>query len=249
MLKIFVVDDEYYACLAIEKVIKEWDNGCTIYRFENGKAAFEVIQNIKPDVVLTDIKMPILGGLDLSKKIYDSGLSIDIIIISGYSEFEYARSAMKFGVKDYILKPIDKKELIGILNNIKEKRKLTDQNCNDDKIKPQNSLTNTNSELINEINEYINSNYDKDINLEQLAKDKYFINYSYLSRIYKEKTGLSFTKYILKIRMEKAKEFIHKGGISVSDVALIVGYNDVSNFIQAFKKYYGYTPGTLNKRK
>lgn len=229
----------------MEKIVLGWDENSKIYKFENGKLAFDNIESLKPDIVLTDIKMPIMDGLDLARKVFQEQLDTDMIIISGYSEFEYARRAIKYGVVDYILKPIDKKELIEILNSIKQN-------------KSSNSIPETYTkdadfksiaEIIQEMKEYIIENYDKDISLEKLAKNKYYINYSYLSRVFKEKTGLSFTKYIIKVRMEKAREYIENDNcISVSEVALKVGYNDVSNFIQIFKKYYGYTPGTCSKK-
>ena len=96
--------------------------------------------------------------------------------------------------------------------------------------------------IIKNIKEYINENYYCDISLEMLAKHKYFLNPSYLSRLFKAKTGQKFSWYLQTVRMEKARELIQKGQFTITDISYFVGYTQPSYFIQAFKKYYGETP-------
>lgn len=98
------------------------------------------------------------------------------------------------------------------------------------------------NKIINNLLKYVESNYAEDISLKELADKKYFVNYSYLSRCFSKKTGKTFSKYLIDYRLEKAKELIQGRNMRIGHVALAVGYNDVSHFIQSFRKRYGITP-------
>ena len=101
--------------------------------------------------------------------------------------------------------------------------------------------------IIEDIVNYVNYNYQYDISLNQLATHKYYMNPSYLSRLFKQVTGTNFSKYLIELRMKKAKELLENSNIKVSEVASCVGYNDLSNFIQTFKKFYNITPSQLKR--
>lgn len=97
-------------------------------------------------------------------------------------------------------------------------------------------------DIIQEITEYINRSYQYDISLQDLAEKKYFMNASYLSRLFKATVGKTFSKYLIEYRLEKSRELLEKTILKVSDIATHVGYNDVSHYIQSFRKVYGMTP-------
>ena len=101
--------------------------------------------------------------------------------------------------------------------------------------------------IIDDIVNYLNYNYQYDISLNQLATHKYYMNPSYLSRLFKQVTGQNFSRYLIRLRMQKARELLKNKDIKVSEVASYVGYNDLSNFIQTFKKHYGITPNQLRR--
>lgn len=96
--------------------------------------------------------------------------------------------------------------------------------------------------IIDELLYYIEKNYRENISLGELAKHKYFMNSSYLSRLFKQETGKTFSGYLMELRIKKAAELLKDGDIKVNDAASLSGYNDVSHFIQYFKKQYGCTP-------
>lgn len=96
--------------------------------------------------------------------------------------------------------------------------------------------------IIEEILDYIDKNYQYDISLNDLAVRKYFMNPSYLSRLFKNEVGMTFSKYLIDYRIRKSKELLESGILKISDVAMLSGYNDVSHYIQAFKKQCGCTP-------
>lgn len=123
-MKVLIVDDEKKLCRLIEKLINWEKLGLELcgYRHD-GMEALETIKNEKPNIVITDIRMPKCSGLELIEQIRKLGSAIHIIVISGYSDFEYAQTAIKFGVEDYLLKPIQKEELNHVLEKIVNREK------------------------------------------------------------------------------------------------------------------------------
>jgi two-component system response regulator YesN len=121
LLKVVIVDDEKWVCRLISKIIM-WDQiGMKlIHEINDGCEAFNIISKEKPDIVITDIRMPGLDGISLIKKLKESNIDAKFIIISGYQDFNYAQKALKYGVKDYILKPIEEDELRNSLLRLKE---------------------------------------------------------------------------------------------------------------------------------
>lgn len=121
MLKVIIADDEDKICQLIYKLVN-WEalemNVAGIAH--NGKEALELVERHIPDIVITDIRMPGYDGLELISKAKELNPLIEFIIISGYQHFEYAQRAIKYGVSDYLLKPIKKEELVGALTKMKD---------------------------------------------------------------------------------------------------------------------------------
>lgn len=122
MFKVVIVDDELYARQGL-KQFTDWNK----YGFEivaeaaNGEEALQVIEHTMPDLVVTDIRMPVLDGLELIRTVQErKKAEPKFIIVSGYGDFTYAQKAVRFGVKDFILKPIDECELEQTLSSLRE---------------------------------------------------------------------------------------------------------------------------------
>ncbi len=121
MLKILVADDEEKVCQLIIRLV-DWEalEMEVVGTASNGFEALEKIRDVSPDVVITDIRMPGLDGMELIRQARLLNGELAFVIISGYRHFEYARTAIKYGVSDYLLKPIKKEELTATLSRIKE---------------------------------------------------------------------------------------------------------------------------------
>ncbi len=104
------------------------------------------------------------------------------------------------------------------------------------------------SSMIEDLLDYLERNYSYDISLDELAKRKYFVSSSYLSRKFKSYTGQTFMKYLISFRMKKAKCFLECSQMDISDIAVYVGYNDPSHFTQTFRRFYGVTPKEYRKK-
>ncbi|NBH83949.1 response regulator [bacterium C-53] len=132
MLKILIADDEKKVGLLVRGLIAWEELDLELLDIvQDGRTAYEIIVEKRPDIVITDIRMPGLSGLEMIRKVTEQGLHVHFIVISGYRYFEYAHTALKYGVKDYLLKPIDEVELNSILKKVcgeaKEKRNLLDK--------------------------------------------------------------------------------------------------------------------------
>jgi two-component system, response regulator YesN len=204
----------------------------------NGEQALEILK--KPnvfDMVLLDVKMPGLSGTKILKEIKKINPDIIIIIMTGYSSKDIVIEALKGHADDYIEKPInvDKtKNLINSLLNAKEKNL-------------DNNLENIDDKL-NYVKHYIERNYDKKISLNDAAREVY-LSPKYLSRIFKENTGMKFNDYKLSVKINKAKEMLENKSHNINEISFEMGYQNTESFIKIFKKFTGYTPTEYNNNK
>ncbi|EKQ56420.1 MULTISPECIES: response regulator [unclassified Clostridium] len=400
MWKLVIADDEPKIRRGILSIL-DWEqlNIDVIGEAEDGEIALEIIENNKPDIILLDINMPFLNGLNLLQKLKDINSKSIVIIISGYDDFSYAQKALQFNVFDYILKPVNKKDLeeiilkaINKLNEIEKENnylewvkeqlsenkdmlqktffsewfnnKLTDEQVlkeikffniefgnnvgiivvkivkklnieiiekkwstellefaianllkdrfkdleqkfifNDDRtniimvcrindmsewITASNRIEaeiskylkcnviieqasvcngvlrikNEYAKIINRLNEkkkyssmvlstikYIEDNYySNDLNINYIS-EILEVTSSYLSKILKKETGLSFIDYLTNTRIKKAMYIMEDSTIKIYDVAELVGYSNQHYFCRAFKKVVGVSPTDYKRRK
>lgn len=128
-MNILIVDDEPKIRKGLRHVVDWYEHKIKIVdSVANGEKAFEVIEqpDTKIDLVITDVEMPIMDGIELSRKVFENYPGIKIIILSGYDNFKYAKEAMKYGVTDYLLKPVDEDELLNTV--LKLRKQIEDKN-------------------------------------------------------------------------------------------------------------------------
>lgn len=360
--KVVIIDDEPWTRQVIKKLGNWEENNIRIVgEASDGLSGLDLITQLRPDIILTDVKMPILNGLELIRELKKQNLHTKTIVISGHDDFRYIREALKLQVTDYLLKPIKPKELneqlsrcvkqlkdewntkseslydacafmsvdwLDKYNIFKEeifnsllardehfiKTKLSDleniivDNESDDisiklliciyydlmhsleryvtqsgyrieqVFKQENlslvfrqdmtlrkvmmfitnlhlkavenidKLNNAHNKAdIAKIKEYVDANYKGSISLEEVA-NRFYISKEYLSKLYKEYTGESFSSYVTKKRMQKAKTLIAEYNIPIKEVCEIVGYSDKAHFYKMFKKHFNLTPGQLKNK-
>lgn len=139
MRKILIIEDEIYARKSMKKQLEECleSQEYKILEAINGKQGIDVIQQEKPDIVFTDIRMPVMDGLELLKQMRKQELKTKVVIVSAYADFEYAKSAMRFGVQEYLLKPVEDKELrecIGRLENEEQQKEEKEVRTGEDSL-------------------------------------------------------------------------------------------------------------------
>lgn len=244
MFKILVVEDEFWMGEGLQKVINKLD-----YPFEvsdiaqNGHEALSKMNNVKFDLIITDIKMPIMDGLEFIKRKNELAYQQPVVIITGHSEFEYARKAIRLGAFDYLLKPVKKEELSEVLENIES------QINDDQQLRIQiNEDQQGGVDVIQYTIDLINREYMKDLSLSEIA-DQVGFNASYLSRLFKLETGIGFVQYLREVRMKQAKEMLIIGDITIETISKKVGFQSEKHFRRTFKKEEGVTPSEYRDRK
>ncbi|MDY4011731.1 MAG: response regulator [Fusobacterium gastrosuis] len=247
MYKLMIVDDEPLIRRGIKQLIdlSSLQIG-EIYEASTGEEALKVFEEFEPEIVLMDINMPKIDGLSVAKKIKSINSATKIAIITGYNYFDYAQTAIKIGVEDYILKPISKKDvseiIVKLVSSLQEKKKDKEIEKVLEKITTDfqdNAVKNNYKILIQNI---IENNYsDSQFTLSVLS-EKLDLSSGYISIMFKKNFGIPFQDYLLQKRMEKAKLLLLTTELKNYEIAEQVGFEDVNYFITKFKKYYQITP-------
>ncbi|WP_256762391.1 response regulator [Cohnella sp. WQ 127256] len=364
MYKVMIVDDEPWSRKVI-KQLGEWDmlQLTIVGEAEDGLESLRMIDELSPDIVVTDMRMPGIDGVDLLKALKEQHPFLKIIVMSGYDDFVYLKQAIHSQAKDYLLKPVDPDELnaalaqcvrelqqtkqisamprntpllmtdsivldqyleyrhlvygylldlnaVGVSQTLTALQHFLDsEHFESSRLKeighdfmqmlehfvatselelewslwiaqlappklPEESVEQSVIEMIgriggiykqaidfvqearkkrskldmSEVLAYINRNYKNTISLETLA-DYFYISKEHLSRSFKTFSGETVTDYIIRRRMEKAKQLIVEHKLSIKHAAEMTGYMDVAYFYRVFKKHYGFAPGELRNGK
>lgn len=233
MLRVFLAEDEYVIREGIKKNI-DWEAvGCELCgEAADGETALEKVTELKPDLIISDIRMPFMDGLEFCSKAKELFPDIHIILLTGYEEFEYARKAIDIGVVRYLTKPISREELSKILSDISSRYKGKEDETSAAQYR----------EVICSVIEYIEEHYaEEDLSLSKAA-EHIGLSPNHLSAVFKEETGRSFTKYLTDHRIKTAKKLLDTSKKRSSEIAELVGYPDPHYFSSVFKKQTGMTP-------
>ena len=236
-----MIDDEQTS-FEIVKATIDWKSFEIVPEYaESAAAAMEKIKQDIPDIVLTDIMMPGMDGFEFIEWIKTNSYNCEIIILTAYGTFEYARKALDFGVTGYLLKPINEAELKELINkaiyNISHNSKQTDH------------VSSVNYSLpVRLACEYIEKNFQENINLNKIS-NYVSLSKNYFCNIFKKETGITIWDYLIRIRMEEAKKMLLETEQKTYDISEKTGYDDPSYFGRLFKKYTGFTPTEYRENK
>lgn len=240
MNRVFIADDEMWIVIGLKKLIERTGMPFQIIgEANNGVSALEEIEEKKPDILFTDIRMPGYNGLELMERLNEKGLDMKVVFISGYADFEYAQKAIRLGAFDYLLKPIEQDKL----NSVLERLLVNDKELPDS---AESVVEEINPSTIKMILQEMKKNYAEKITLTYLS-EKYGISRSHLSGLIKEELHLSFSDYIASKRIQKAKELLADKSLSIEEIAEQVGYSDYFYFTKVFKKNCGISPSKYRK--
>ncbi len=242
-IKVMLIDDEP----AVRKIVKQvipWEKYHMVVAGEaaSGSEALNTMESIEPELILVDIKMPFMDGIEFSRIALEQNPALCIIMLTAYDEFDLARECLRLGVRDYFLKPVNTGE-------IEEKLQALEKEILDNRRKKQFSVEldiRQDQDVIFRIQAFIYENYwKKELNVAYLANEFNF-NPSYLSRMYKKETGELLVDTILKVRMEMAKR-LAKDGKKMYMAALETGIPDSNYFGKCFRKYTGMSYSAYQK--
>ena len=232
MYKVIIADDESIIRKGLRELV-DWEAlGLSLSaEATDGAEALELVKDLEPHILITDIKMPDMDGITLIKNIKESGSNTKIIIISAYSDYEFLKKAILLGVESYLLKPIDNDELTALLGDIITK--LNKEISFNTQVKGTG--------VVRSVTSYIEEHYAERITLTLMA-DMLGMNPSYLGQLFRRETGESFADYINNYRIGKAKELLLDPRFKIYEVALKVGFTDYNYFLKIFRKITGVSP-------
>jgi YesN/AraC family two-component response regulator len=229
MKRAIIADDEKLSRDLITALIEKSNLPIEIVGYAaSGDEALASIERLKPDIVYLDIEMPVYNGIEVMKKIKDSySGAIEFIVITAYSQFEYAQASLRLGAKDILLKPIDSKKFVETMQRVVGYRY-------------------TDNQVLNEILEYISVNYHRNIELAECAK-KHYTTSNQVAKMFKKYFDTNFSAYVNDMKIGKAKELLKETDLSIQEISEKVGYNNLNYFYKKFKANTGATPNIFRK--
>ena len=237
--RVIIVEDENLIAKNIAKHIEaENPNFKVVGIYSNGEDALEAIKKQPPAIVFTDISMPVMTGLELASEIHRSMNHVKIVILTGYADFEYVRTAMRYGVTDYLLKPVDKEELHKLLKSLELSlidisKQMHSEEGLESSLSPE--------EIVSLVKDYVEKHYTEELDLNSISRTLGFSS-SYLTKVFNKVENITPSKYIRHYRMGIAKQLLNDNSLTIQQVASHVGYSDPFHFSRSFKKTFGISP-------
>ena len=228
-----------------------------IHEATNGLSAKEILKTTPIDVVISDVKMPGMTGLELAEYVREYNLDMAVILLTGFSDFSFAQSAIKSGVMDYMLKPVSPEGIINTVSTVVERLKQKryeakvvrqyerDANSVDLGEQLHHQFRGVSEQPI-KILQYMAKNFTNEISQGEIA-EKYHFSAAHLSRMMKKETGYAFSEILISMRLFEATLLLKEDKIKVSLIGEKIGFKDSRYFSQVFKKVFICTPNEYRK--
>lgn len=246
MIKILIADDESYEREVLAEIVGERFSPEVQTRMaHNGRQAVDIATLWGADIILMDIEMPVVNGIEAARRILANRPDSKLVFVTAYSLFSYAQEAVKLGVCDYILKPVQaddvERAIRRAMNQAESQRQLKVMAPEVEALKETQSIDKATA-LMGTVTKYLQHNYMLcDISLDSVSAILN-MNSSYLSVIFKRSVGVNFVDYLTNLRINAAKDLLADPLRSTAEIASMVGYEYANYFARAFKKKTGMTP-------
>jgi YesN/AraC family two-component response regulator len=253
-MRILIAEDEESIAKGIESILQaEAQYKHQILFAENGQQALQIASSTSLDLIITDIRMFRMTGIEFIEQLKKHNITCKIIIISGYSNFEYVQRALRVGVMDYLLKPIDKKRLLELVDQVW--RELPEKYVSKTIANPINhDFFNLDFEKeeyprsLQKVVGFIVKNYTLDLSLQMLSEEL-MLHPNYISTLINKHFMVSFNYVLDYIRLEKACELLVTTDMTIAEISHLVGYNNERRLYTAFRKRLRSSPGDFRKKQ
>ncbi|MBT9779213.1 response regulator [Clostridium sp. MCC353] len=248
MIRVVVVEDEFYVRKGIIQTFDWKSLDCEIVgEASNGKQGIEVIEEMKPDLVIADIEMPVVDGIEMVKMLRSKQCGAEFIFLTAHQKFTYVHSALKLEAVDYLLKPFHYKDLEECIRKVKIKLHKIDEETSktvlltDEEIQAENIY-------IKKAIAYVREHYTREIMVSDVA-EYLKISEAYFCRLFKKETGYTFGQYLTNYRVHVAAGLLANFPMKVSEAAEQVGFTDSNYFSTIFKKIMEMSPSEYQEIK
>lgn len=238
-MRLLIVDDEELTCRGMQARILEMGFASldAVDAAFSAEEALELARSRRVDILLTDVRMVNLNGLELIEAMQKLYPHVCCIIMTAYANFEYAHQAIKLGVKAFLLKPFSREEMYETISAAIRTAMETGG--------VEQANANKTSDPISWAKEYVRERLHEEISMAQVANELN-LSYNYFSKLFKQQTGQSFIAYVTDEKMKLAGQML-RAGQKTTEVARALGYPIPQNFTRAFSRYWGCTPGEYRK--
>lgn len=249
MLKVVVVDDEKLVRKGIVLEVDWTALDCMVVaEAENGEQGLETVLKYEPDLIITDIRMPRMDGIEMISKLRNEGCRANVIFLTAYSDFTYAQSAIKLYAADYLLKPFEDGELEAAVRKISDRVQERLKKAHTEKVEDLFQVKKGDkSKYIMEALDYISEHCGEELGVGVIS-ETLGISEGHLSHLFKKETEYTVMAYITQFRMQKAMKLLSDCRHKVYEVAEMVGYKDITYFSSTFKRIVGVTPSDYQDR-
>lgn len=279
MYKVAIVDDEPVIVRGLTKMIPWESYNCRVVGTAgDGQEGMKLIREQKPDILISDICMPGIDGLTMIAGMKSEFGHMQITILTGFRDFDYAQQAIRLGVTRFLLKPSKMDELeeaVRVMIENLEKQGITGkEDGTDESVGENTSKAEENREgeegkekaepsegkegeetdspascfIVKNALAYIEENYREKLKLSDVA-DQIYVSQWHLSKLLNKHTGQNFSEILNTIRIEKAKELLKDPSLRIGDIAEEVGFLDVAHFSRVFKKQAGISANEYRNTK
>lgn len=249
MYKVMIIDDEPIIVQGLSRSI-EWEkfNCQVVATAGNGVEGKKLIEKYRPDMVFLDICMPEMDGLSMVAALRSEFADTQITILTGFRDFEYARSALNLGVARFLSKPSNMEELEEAITYMASKvtRDADADNAGEETATEHESVAG--NFIVRNALAYMEENYKDKILLSDVA-EKTYVSQWHLSKLLNKETGQNFSEILNGIRIEKAKELLKDPAMRIGDIAEEVGFLDLAHFSRVFKKLNGISANEYRNQK
>lgn len=265
--RVLLADDERWIRSLLRSIVSWRKLGAEIVgEAEDGLTALALCRIKHPDILISDVRMPAMSGLELIEKVREELPHVQCVVISGYDEFQFAQRALRLGVVDYLLKPLDARQVETVLRRAvgrlqaqrEDSRQRKDLRLRLEKM--EKILTEQGGEAgdapgaagvrdrhIRQALRYIDENLSRSLTLREVA-EACFLTPSYFSEKFKSSMRVGFCCYLNELRMKKAARLVASGELKCREVAEMLGFSSESYFSRVFKKTLGCTPEAYRRQ-
>lgn len=224
--EVLVIEDEQIIRQGLKVLLEQVIGGIQVIEAKSGEEGITRIHQRLPHLIITDIRMGAMDGLTFIGKARQVSKDIPIIILSGHNDFEYARTALRYGITDYLLKPVNRIELSEVVSKV---------------FKTNESTNDGTSNQFQKILQFIDDHLSQEITLKMIAEHVY-LHPQYIGQLFKTELNQTFTDYLTKKRIKYAQKLLRQTHLKVYEVAQLSGYKSAKHFMTLFKQEVGMTP-------
>ena len=242
MYKVVIIDDEPIIVEGISRMISWEQFDCRLEATANdGKEGADIIREHRPNIVITDIAMPDVDGLTMIAGLKSEFPDMEVSILTGYRNFDYARKAINLGLTRFLLKPSNMEEIeeavTCMVGNLKAKKisPVEEQAAGQGEERIESEASNF---IVKNAMNYIEQNYSHKITLCEVA-EKTYVSQWHLSKLLNRTMGQNFSEILNNIRIKEAQKLLREPSLRIGDIAEMVGFVDMTHFSRVFKKNMG----------